>query len=131
MPHWSERFLGVGYARGADGPQEYDCWSFFRLVQREQFGRDVPFMPTPSSIGSIAKVMEPWAAEFGWRPIDAPADGDAVFLACLRQPTHVGTWVADAKAVLHCQEGGPALHSLFHLKAFAWRVCAFYRYTGA
>lgn len=127
MPHWTERFLGIGYARGGDGPQAYDCWNFARWVQREHFGRDVPFMPTPASHGSIAKVMDPWAVEFGWRRVETPADGDAVFLACLREPTHVGIWVGDLKAVLHCSLGGAALHTPFHLSAFGWRVCGYFR----
>jgi hypothetical protein len=132
LPHWSERFLAVSYARDGNGPQAYNCWNYARWVAREQYGRNVPFIPTPASRGSIAKAMEPWAAELGWEKVDAPGDGDAVFLACLRQPTHVGVWVGDLNRVLHCSEGaGPALHDLFHLKTFGWRVCGFYRFTGA
>lgn len=133
---WTERFLGVGYKRGGQGPDVYDCWSFFRWVQRERFGRDVPFMPTPASRGSIARAMPEWAAEFGWRRLadeEARETGDAVFMANMLHPTHVGVWVADLPewAVLHCPEGGAALHRRAHLDMARWRLHAFYRFAGA
>lgn len=133
QPHWTERFLGVGYARGGQGPDSYDCWSYFRWVQRTAFGRDVPFMPTPMSRGSIARVMPAWAAEFGWVPVERPDTGDAVFMANMLHPTHVGIWVGDLKepAVLHCPEGGAALHRRAHLEMARWRIHAFYRFAGA
>lgn len=131
--HWSEKFLGVSYARGAQGPSSYDCWSYFRWVQREQFGRDVPFMPTPGSRGTIARVMPEWAAEFGWVAVTKPDTGDAAFMANMLHPTHVGVWVADLgePAVLHCPEGGAALHRRRHLDMARWRLHAFYRFAGA
>lgn len=130
--HWSERFMGVGYEKGAQGPDLYDCWSHFRWVQREQFGRDVPFAPSPRSRGATARAMPVWAAEFGWSETATPICGDAVFLSYWTVPTHVGVYVDDVRepSVLHCPQGGVALHSLFHLKAARWRVRAYYRFVG-
>ncbi len=124
--HWATAFLDVRYARGAEGPQDYDCWSFFRWVQRERFGRRLAAYATPISLGSIAKAMPAWAAEFGWQATDAPRDGDAVFLSVLRHPTHIGVWVADLGRVLHCPEGGAALHDHFHLTAAGWRLRGYF-----
>lgn len=130
--HWSERFLRFGYRRGATGPDLFDCWSFFRLVQREQFGRDVPFHPSPHGLRAIAAAMPDWAAEFGWRSTEAPETGDAVFMSFWRHPTHVGVYVADLReaSVLHCPEGGAALHSLSSLEMARWKVRALYRFVG-
>lgn len=89
-------------------------------------------MPTPASRGSIARVMPEWAAGFGWVPVDRPDTGDAVFMANMLHPTHVGVWVADLRepAVLHCPEGGAALHRRAHLEMARWRLHAFYRFAG-
>jgi cell wall-associated NlpC family hydrolase len=128
--HWSEQFLGVSYEQGAQGPDAYDCWSHFRWVQREQFGRDVAFVPSPRSRGTTARILPVLATEFGWKEVDAPSTGDGVLLSYWKMPSHVGVYVDDARApsVLHCPQGGAALHSLFHLKAAGWRLRAYYRY---
>lgn len=132
MGHWSERFLDFGYERGSEGPKNYDCWSFLRLVQAEQFGVIIPYMPTPRSLGAIARAMEPWARQFGWERVERPTHGDAVFLSAFREPTHVGTYVGDLgkPAVLHCPEGGAALHNFSHLEQLRWRVRGYFHFVG-
>lgn len=122
MTHWCEAFIGLPYTRGAQGPEEWDCWSFFRHVEREHFGRDLPPVPDPNSWRAIAAGLPVWADQFGWHATTTPRDGDAVFLARLRDPTHVGIWLDDLKAVLHCCEGGSVLHDARHLAAAQWRV---------
>ncbi len=125
--HWAEKYLGVGYERGAQGPKVYDCWSFFRWLQRERFSRELPAHATPPSIGGIAKAMPRWAAEFGWEPVEVPSDGDAVFMSQLKVTTHIGVFVGDLKAVLHCPEGGAVLHDARHLAAAQWRLRGYFR----
>lgn len=124
--HWTEAFLDVGYERGGQGPKAYDCWAFFRWVQRERFGRDLPAHATPPSLGGIARAMPVWAGEFGWQQVEKPKEGDAVFLSALKMSTHIGIWVADARAVLHCPEGGAVLHGARHLAATGWRLRGYY-----
>lgn len=120
--HWAAPFVGWPYRRGAQGPQAWDCWSFFREVERARYGRELPLLPSPPSLREIARAMPDWARAFGWRVTTAPRDGDAVFLARLRDPTHIGVWLADLGAVLHCCEGGSVLHDPRHLAAAQWRV---------
>lgn len=125
--HWAARFVGWPYAPGAQGPVEWDCFAFFRAVQREQFGRDVPLVPSPVSWGGVAKAIPASAKEFGWLPTEDPKDGDAVILSRMREATHLGVWVADLKSALHCAEGsGSVLHTARHLTAAGWRVRGFY-----
>ena len=127
--HWSEPYLHLGYQVGADGPDLYDCWTFLRLVQRVRFGRDLPFMPSPLSRGTTAKVMPAWAGSFGWAEVQKPETGDAAFMANGRVPTHVGIHLGDAgkPSILHCPEGGVRLHSFFHLETLGWEVCSYWR----
>src|SRR5512144_1436743 len=110
MPHWATAYIGWPYERGAQGPELWDCWSFFRRVQGERFGREIPLLATRPSWREIAQAFPAWSGQYGWHPVAKPRDGDAVFLARLRDPTHVGIWVADLKATLHCCEGGSVLH---------------------
>lgn len=130
--HWSQRFLDVGYEQGAQGPDLYDCWSFFRWVQREEFGRDLPFAPSPRSRSGAARALKARVEEFGWRETKTPVGGDAVFMSFWRQPSHVGVYVDDARepSILHCPQGGPGLHDLFHLKTSDWRIRGYYRFVG-
>ncbi|MFN4018217.1 MAG: NlpC/P60 family protein [Reyranella sp.] len=128
--HWSEAYLRLGYQVGAEGPDLYDCWTFVRLVQDERFGRDVPFMPSPVSRGTTAKVMPAWASSFGWSEVKgAPENGDAAFMANGRVATHVGIYVGDAgePAILHCPEGGVRLHTFTHLEILGWEVRSYWR----
>lgn len=128
--HWCTPFIGLPYQRGAQGPEAWDCWSFFRRVQRERYGRELPLLPSPEGLRQIARAMPVWAGQFGWRVTTAPIDGDAVFLCRLRDPTHIGVWLADLKATLHCCEGGSVLHDARHLAAAQWRVRGYFTPEG-
>lgn len=124
--HWASSYIGWPYQRGAQGPDAWDCWSFFRAVQRDHYGRSIPELPTPPSWREIMQAFPAWSAAHGWHQTTSPRDGDAVFLSRLRDPTHVGVWLADLKAVLHCCEGGSVLHDARHLAAAQWRVRGYY-----
>jgi hypothetical protein len=129
-PHWTERFNGLPYSRDGQGPDAFNCWFFFAHVQKERFGRLVPIVPQPESIGAIARAFRDGLGRSGWTKVDRPQSGDGVLMAHLRHPSHVGVWVDDVAggAVLHCFEGhGSALHSTFHLQAARWRITGFYR----
>lgn len=126
-PHWAATFVGWQYRQGAQGPDAWDCWSFFRHVQRERFGRDVPFSPSLSSFNDIRKALEVEPSNYGWRATNAPIDGDAVLLSMLKHPTHLGVWVADLRSVLHCAAGsGSVLHDARHLAAARWRTRSYF-----
>lgn len=126
--HWATSYIGFAYKVGAQGEGgEWDCWSFFRFVQRERFGRDVPFMPPLSSLNDIRKALEAGPACLGWRSTEKPTDGDAVFLSMMRHPTHIGIFVADLRSTLHCAAGsGSVLHDARHLAAAQWRVRGYF-----
>ena len=124
--HWTADYVGRPYQRCAQGPELWDCWSFFRVVQRERYGRDVPLLPSPPSWAAVVRVMPAWAAEFRWHATETPHDGDAVFLSRMKDPTHVGIWIADLKAILHCAVGGSVLHDARHLAIAQWRVRGYF-----
>lgn len=124
--HWTTPFIGWPYERGAQGPDNWDCWSFVCHLQRERYGREIPPLPSPASWGGVARAMPEWAAQLGWRPTQAPRDGDAVFLSRMRDPTHIGIWIGDLKATLHCAVGGSVLHDARHLAMAQWRIRGYF-----
>ena len=125
--HWVTPFVGLPYALGAQGPAAFDCWSFFRFVELEHYGRDVPFLQSPKSWAGAAQAVATWGEQHHWRTTTEPRDGDAVALSCLKEATHIGVWISDLKAVLHCAKGsGSVLHDARHLAAALWRVRGFY-----
>lgn len=133
MAHWSEKFLGVGYDRVGEGPDLYSCWAFVRWVQREQFNRNVPFMAVPQGLLAAAKAIPYWAARCGWTETERPETGDVASLRVLRRATHIGIYVGDLAAprILHCGEGGAALHTFGHLRSQRWAVSGYYRFAGS
>lgn len=124
--HWVTPFIGWAYERGAQGPDLWDCWSFFRRVQIEHYSRPIPVLPSPAAWRDVIRSFPAWASEYGWHATTAPQDGDAVSLARLKDPTHLGVWVADLKSVLHCATGGSVLHDAQHLKLAGWRVRGYF-----
>ena len=139
MSHWAEQLIGRRWRRGAQGPEEFDCWSFLRWVERTQFGRElaeivVPEPPVGMSIvaafaQAFAAHSEEWAK---WRPTPAPVEGDAVAMSKGRRIHHVGVWIdADRGGVLHCLEGaGVILSPVAALRAALWRRIDYYAWAG-
>jgi hypothetical protein len=105
-----------------------------RWVQLEQFGRQVPYMPAPASLGAIAKALPSWAADFGWRAVDEPRDRRRRVHrhACGSRRTS-GSMSATScrQRMLHCPEGGAACHEpAASARIAGWSIRGFYRYTG-
>lgn len=105
MTHWASQYIGIPWEAGAQGPGAYDCWAFFRMVQREHFGRRVPVIlapdyDDPSALVGLFRAHE----ENGrWGLAYVPRDGDGVII---HKPFHVGVWLdADGGGVLHCVRG--------------------------
>lgn len=102
---------GITWAFGANGPHQYDCWHAVRLVQREQFGRDLPAVQVGPGVGRELMASGQSSA---WRlrtPNEAPREGDIVE-AHRPDDLHVGVWSEE--------EGGGMLHCNSSSGGFAW-----------
>lgn len=116
-------YIGTPWVAGAQGPEAYDCMGFFRHLQREHFGIEVPSIIAPDYEDASVLV-----ALFGthperkrWVQIDKPEHGCA---SIIRTPLHIGTWLdVDGGGVLHCVRG---IGVIFTLDA-AWPVSGFGR----
>lgn len=123
---WVEQYIGRPWVR-----HEYDCWAFFREVQREQFGVAVPEIPIDATdLMAVAKTLRDHGERSQWRAVAEPADGDAVLMSKGRYPTHIGVWVG--KRVLHCLQGAGVVYSGQQaLDVAGWTRRDFYRYVGS
>ena len=95
-------YIGTPWEVGAQGPDSFDCWAFFRHVQITHFG-----IATPEIIAADIDRPDQLAALFSnhseranWRRISAPVHGCAVII---HRPLHIGVWLdVDGGGVLHC-----------------------------
>lgn len=129
MTHWAEQYLDHRWESGANGPDAWDCWTFFRHVQAVHFGRDVPAVGVRAeNIHEVTRAFGSHCERARWREIDVPGDGDAVLLAHSRYPSHVGVFLAiDGGGVLHCQNGaGVLFRSVAKLAACGWKRANFF-----
>lgn len=117
-----EQYLGDAWVHG-----EHDCWGFFRRVQREQFGRDVPVIDVDAfNLRDCIHAFTGNIERTRWAEVSDPQNGDAVLMSQSQRPTHVGVWVDGA--VLHCVRGSGVVYtSLATLRNFPYNVLGFYR----
>lgn len=135
--HWTEAYIGLPYEKGG-GPSAtlrtsdrgFNCWTFFRHVQLQQFGIRVPEISEPESRFRLLRKVPAAAVELGWEKVDRPRTGDAVLMAHWKHPSHVGLWVDEVNggSVLHCVDGpGAVLATRAHLQMGQWRIISFFR----
>jgi hypothetical protein len=125
--HWAFHYIGTPWVAGS-----HDCWAFFRRVQLEQFGRMIPpFDMTEFNSLACARAVATNPERGNWRPVDKPAEGDAVLLAHAHHPSHVGLWVdVDGGGVLHCLRGdGVVFQKVKNLKSSGWGHMEYYRHV--
>jgi cell wall-associated NlpC family hydrolase len=131
MTHWAETYLGIPYRVGGQDRSGTDCWGFFRLVMREQFGRDIPV------VGVSANDLRALLAEFkghpmreAWREIipGLAGEGDGYLFAHRPGwPDHVGIVLTEGR-VLHCVRGiGALIEPADRALARGWREMTAWR----
>jgi len=122
-PQSFSQYIGIPWKAGAQGPDAFDCMAFFKHLQREQFGLDVPAILAPdySDQHAIADLFSAHPERQKWTRIPQPKHGCAVII---HRPLHIGTWISvDGGGVLHCVAG---IGVIFTHDA-AWQVSGFGR----
>ena len=107
-----------------------DCWAFFRRVQREHFGRDVPMVDVDATSAMVcAQAVRDHPERLRWSAVAEPRAGDAVLMGKGRHPTHVGLWIdQDGGGVLHCQQGtGVVFSRPAQLALMGWVNTSYWR----
>jgi hypothetical protein len=128
-------FLAALIGREWDWTKQ-NCWTFAAQVERELFGRVLPFVTVPADL-SKRWVMEAFEGhrersnwvEAGEGPGDliTAQDGALCLMAHLCLPGHVGVWLRPEAQVIHCDERqGVSLETPLALKQRGWKQLRFF-----
>lgn len=124
MNHWADQYIGQPWAAGAQGPDAWDCWAFFRHVQATHYGVQVPLIIAPDYDDPImlSELFVRHVERAYWLSINEPEDG---CLVEIRKPSlHVGLWLpVDGGGVLHCVRGAGVVYT----KDRCWALSGFGR----
>ena len=125
--------IGLPWVVGAAGPDAFDCWGLFVMVQRQCFGRHLPQNPVDATnLRAVLDAFNGHPERKRWQSVDQPTEGDAVLMRQSRYPVHIGVWLEiDGGGVLHAvRHAGVVFQTLAALDAHGWRIEGFYRFTG-
>lgn len=130
--HWATTFIGIPWERNAQGPEAFDCWGFFRHVQHERFGVDVPDIgEVPNNLRAVMEILGGHPERENWARVDTPQEGDAVLMARSQHPAHIGIWIRanGTSGVLHCMQGAGVVYSApAALRVAGWGGLTYYRH---
>ena len=131
--HWASPYIGQPWSKHGQGPETWNCWSFFRDVQLAHFGVETPAVPYADDLLVLARLFRDHQERGHWQPVTAYREGDGVMMRTARYPIHVGVWLeVDGGRVLHCAAGsGVVCQSRRDLAANGWRIDGIYRHRGA
>jgi hypothetical protein len=125
VTHWATQYIGEPWVA-----HHHDCWGFFRRVQRERFGLELPEIDIDACAPLVCRrTFAAHDERKQWELVETPQEGDGVLMGKNRRPAHVGVWIETPEpAVLHCVEGaGVVVQDRAALKAAGWNVLGLYR----
>lgn len=123
--HWSEKYLGEQWTN------EQDCFYWFRLIQKEEFNRDIIDLVQSENklLFAAHNMTDDKIIKFDWQKTDNPKEGDAVLMSMLNYPTHIGVvaLVGNQIHVVHAVENGRVTISrLMVMKIKNWNISGFW-----
>ena len=130
---WVNKYIGQKWT------QEHDCSYWFRRIQKEEFGREIPviYNQPNSSCGFLRNAMKlvknKQDYKLGWKETEKPIDGDAALLAMRTVPHHIGIvcYINNILHILHAtEELGVVISSRLNLKLNNWRIAEFLTYEN-
>lgn len=131
--HWAFNYLGRPWVNGAQGPEAFDCWGFFRFIQKKHFGLEVPsYNIDANNFKEVANQILSADERNQWIASSIPSEGCAVLMAHAKYPSHVGIYLeVDGGGVLHCVRGeGVVFSSISSLKTCGWGRVEYYKHVS-
>lgn len=128
---WWNQYVGLPYRSHGRTRDGLDCWGLVRLVQREQFGRDLPSYDADYDGDEKEELA---AAIHGhidlWQPVPAgqEREGDVVLMTFCGIPCHVGI-VLPGGDMLHVSRTTEATIERYTGMKWNKRIEGFYRYA--
>ena len=124
--HWAMKYIGQKWEH------EKDCFYWFRTIRKEQFNHDVPICGVDHTnlVLSASRILTgDVKGVFGYKQVDSPGEGDAVFMTQRNTPHHVGMIIfpGGKMMVLHALEGiGVIVSDLMDLKMNGWKIVGYW-----
>lgn len=137
MMHWAAKYIlhnpPIKWESGAQGPLAFDCWSFFRMVQKKHFSREVPIVQIDANNHDAVKAAFGIETMYqGWHEVESPREGDGVLFYGGLDENHIGVWLdANMGGVLHCmRKSGVVFTARETVRRMGWGRVMFYRFGG-
>ena len=130
MTHFANKYIGLPWVAGAQGPDCFDCWGFVRWVLFHEYGVIVPRVNVnPDNLRNVLTAFLKDPAFQAFKKVSQPLDGYVVLLSQSKNPVHCGLWLdIDGGGVLHCERGiGVVFQNKKSLFLSGWTLYSFYR----
>lgn len=133
---WIMKYMGQRWT------QTHDCGYWFRKIQEEQFGRNIPSIINSPGVSPRAfavnacrtmKSLENNPQLANWTQTTTPVMGDAAMIALRRLPHHIGIVVVirDTIHILHALEhNGVQLTRVGALENQNYRILSYWHYEN-
>lgn len=130
MTHFANKYIGLPWVAGGQGPDSFDCWGFVRWVLAHEYGHDVP--PVNINPNNLRDVLTAFKQDFAFQSfneVKSPKDGDVVLMRQAKNPVHCGVWIdIDGGGIIHCvRNGGVVFQNVRSLNLAGWYLDSFYR----
>lgn len=130
MTHFANKYIGLPWVAGAQGPDQFDCWGFVRYVLKHEYGFDVP--PVNVNAECLRDVLHAFRTDLAFqafKEVEKPQDGDVVLMRQSKNPVHAGLWLdVDGGGVLHCvRDSGVVFQNVCSLNTCGWYLDSYYR----
>lgn len=122
--------VGKPYRLGAEGPDEFDCYSCTAAIQLHIFGRIMPKFAAAATSGrtalAVAITVNP--ERNNWVETSDPTHGSIVTMARNVCGYHLGTYLdIDGGVIAHAiEECGVVVDTMTSLTAIGWRRFRFH-----
>lgn len=133
IPSWVAPYVGIPYVPLGRTTSGWDCWGLVALVEKEQFGREIPLYDAVGwEDGADRKAVAEYMAQqkaLSWERTDDPVDGDVVLINMLGSAMHVGILIGHG-LMLHCERGCNSCVESYTSPRWKKRIEGFYRFKG-
>ena len=130
MTHFANKYIGLPWVPGKQGPDKFDCWGFVRYVLKSENAINVPCVNVnPDNLRDVLTAFKTDPAFQAFTEVKTPNDGDVVLLRQAKNPVHAGLWLdVDGGGVLHCvRESGVVFQNVRSLNLAGWFLDSYYR----
>lgn len=123
------KYIGIPYKPAGRDVTGIDCYGLVRLVQKEQFGIELPSFDTEYDGNDEAR-LEELIKQYkeGWEQIDKPEAGSVVLFSVLGYESHIGIAV-DSESFLHVRENMDSVIEPFSTSRWNKRIVGHFKYS--